>query len=140
MVLPKGQASVLALHFDNEKHGRGQGVLHYRAFSDVTRISRAVLLLTYCWVIAALTVPIFILHWLTVPGFLMGGIILCVQQLRSKIHVEHAVGHCPVHGAEVDIHLEASQRPPVWVHCPQCHASLHLIADLSHQEFEQEVG
>lgn len=139
MALPKGQASLLALHFDNEKHGRGEGVLHYRAFRHGTRVNRAILLLIYCWLAAAATAPVPILHLITVPGFLIGGVILCVQQLRAKTHVERAVGHCPVHGGTVDIRLDHYHWPPTWVHCPECNASLHLIADLSHIELEQEI-
>ncbi len=140
MALPKGKASQLALHFDNDKHGRGEGVLHYREFSRGVRVNRAILMLVYCWLVAALTALVPILHLITVPGFLIGGIILLVQQLRSKTHVECAVGLCSVHKAEVDIHLNHNQWPPVWVHCPECHASLQLIADVSHQELEQSIG
>jgi len=139
MALPKGKTSQLALFFDNDKHGRGQGMLHYRAFNHGVRVNRAVLMLAYCWLAAALTALVPILHFITVPGFLIGGIVLLVQQLRSKTHVERAVGLCPVHKTEVDIHLDHHQWPPVWMHCPQCHASLHLVADISYQELEQSL-
>ncbi|MBL1292489.1 MAG: hypothetical protein COB61_001300 [Thiotrichales bacterium] len=139
MALPKGDAAELALHFDNEKHGRGEGVLHYRAFSQSARVSRAILLLVYCWLVAVVTIPIPILHLIAVPGFFIGGIILFVQQLRSKTHVESALGQCPVHVAEVDIPLEHHMWPPVWVHCPECKASLHLVADVGHQELEDKI-
>lgn len=140
MALPKGDAAELALHFDNEKHGKGEGILYYRAFSHSVRVNRAILLLVYCWLAAAVSVLIPILHWITVPGFFIGGVILFVQQLRSKTHVEKAIGQCPVHGAEVDIHLDHHKWPPVWVHCPECNASLHLVADVSHQQLEDKIG
>lgn len=139
MALPKGTASQLALYFDNDKHGRGQGVLHYQAFSHAVRVNRAILMLVYCWLAAALTVPVPILHLITVPGFLVCGIIFLVQQLRSKTHIERAVGLCPAHKTEVEIHLDHHQWPPMWVHCPECHASLHLVTDISYQELEQSL-
>lgn len=139
MALPKGRASELALYFENEKHGRGIGVLHFRAFTRGDQITRAILSLVYCLLAAALTVLIPILHLITVPGFVVGGIVLFVQQLRSKKRVENAVGQCPVHGGEVDIRLDPHQWPPVWVHCPECRASLQLVADVSGGKFNGEI-
>ncbi len=139
MALPKGTAAELPLHFDNEKHGSGEGTLHYREFSHSDRVTRAILSLVYCWLAAALTLPIFLLHWITVPGFFIAGIYLFFQQLRSKTHVLRAVGYCPVHNEEVSIKLNHHQWPPVWVHCPVCHSSLHLVADRSAEQIEQDI-
>ncbi|PCH60483.1 MAG: hypothetical protein COC05_04385 [Gammaproteobacteria bacterium] len=139
MALPKGKASELALYFDNEKHGRGVGVLHFRAFTQGDQITRAILSLIYCLLAAALTVPILLLHWITVPGFVIGGFILFVQQLRAKKRVINAVGQCPVHGGEVDIRLDPNQWPPAWVHCPECNASLQLVADSRHKKLDSKV-
>lgn len=144
MALPKGKAAELALHFDNEKHGRREGKLYYREFSHSNRVNRAILSLVYCWIAAALTLPIFLLHWITVPGFLIAGVVLFFQQLRSKTHVQRAVGCCPVdecpsEGKEVTIRLNHHHWPPVWVHCPECHHSLHLVADKSVEDIEEAI-
>lgn len=137
MALPKGKAAELVLHFDNEKSGRGEGVLHYRVFSQKDRLNRAILSLVYCWLAALLTLPVLILHWITVPGFLIAGVVLFFQQLRSKALVLRASGTCPVHKSEVDIRLNPNQWPPVWVYCPQCNSSLHLQTDESIADVEE---
>ncbi len=139
MALPKGKAAELALHFDNEKHGRGEGVLYYRVFNRGNRVNRALLSLVYCWLIGVPAALIPIIHLLTIPAFLIGGIVLFVQQLRTKTQVVRARGICPVHRGEVDICLTPRQWPPTWVYCPQCNSSLHLLADISVQKIEEGI-
>ena len=139
MALPKGKAAELALHFDNEKYGRGEGVLHYREFSRGDRINRAILSLIYCWLVGVPAALIPIIHLFTIPAFLIGGIVLFFQQLRSKTHVIRATGICPAHQYEVDIRLNHHQWPPAWVYCPECNNSLHLVADISVKEIEEAI-
>ena len=138
-LLPKGKAAELALHFDNEQCGRGEGVLYYRVFSRGDRVNRAILSLVYCWLAGVPAALIPIIHLFTIPAFLIGGLVLFVQQLRAKTLIVRASGICPVHQHEVDIRLTPRQWPPTWVYCPQCNSSLHLVADVSVQEIEEAI-
>lgn len=128
-VMPRGEAMQSALSFNNDQHGRAEAVLHFSVFNGRQRLLRAVIALFLCWLAALLSLPIVGAHWLLVPGFLIYGVVLFVKNLRSERLVRSVAGRCPVHGGDVNVKLNGDQWPPLWLYCPQCRGSLHVVDD-----------
>jgi hypothetical protein len=113
---------ILVRSGDNES----QGVLHLQSFDARERKIRAAKIWGMMWLGALLSVPIIILHFVLVPGFLIAGPVIAMRRYRLTEIPDHVSGICPANREEFSLPLEASTKLPLWAHCPQCHASLHL--------------
>lgn len=87
------------------------------------RVARAVLVLLVCWALALASVFIVLVHFILVPGFLIGGLVLAYLRFRTARLVTRVHGVCPRCGIEQDFD------PPSWgrtVGCPRCKNQLTL--------------
>ena len=87
------------------------------------RARRAALVLLVCWALALVSVFIVLAHFILVPGFLAGGLVLAYVRFRTARLVTRVHGVCPRCGIEQDFD------PPSWgrtVGCPRCKNQLTL--------------
>ena len=105
----------------------GEGILHSQAFDLRERKIRAAKILGLMWLFAALSLPIIIAHFVLVPGFLIAGPVMAYKRYRVTEVPDHVSGNCPAGKEDFTLALEASDRLPMWRHCPSCSASLYLM-------------
>lgn len=89
----------------------------------IRRVGRAVLVLLICWALALVSVFIVLAHFILVPGFLIGGLVLAYLRFRTVRLVTRVHGVCPRCRVEQDFD------PPGWgrtVGCPRCKNQLTL--------------
>jgi len=79
------------------------------------------------WLLALASLPIIVAHWVLVPGFFLAGPIWAYMRYRTPSVPDHVSGRCPSRYEEISVPLEASDRLPMWTHCPVCHASLQFV-------------
>ena len=106
----------------------GQAEMTLRAYSNGERKKRAILILLACWAGAAASIPILIAHFVLIPGFLIGGIVLFVKRWKTAEEAESVSGTCPNCHNDITINLEKKGDLPQWQYCPVCNDSLELDA------------
>jgi len=87
------------------------------ALGIIRRVGRAGLVLFVCWALALVSVFIVLAHFILVPGFLVGGLVLAYLRFRTVRLVTRVHGVCPRCRVEQDFD------PPSWgrtVGCPRC--------------------
>lgn len=99
-----------------------------QAYSNAERKKRAILILLACWAGAAASIPIMIAHLVLIPGFLIGGIVLCMKRWKTAEEAESVSGTCPACGKDITIDLDKKNELPQWQYCPECSDSLELDA------------
>ena len=92
------------------------------------RAARALAGLGIFWAIAAVCVFIPIAHFLLVPTFLLGGIVVAALRLREGRRLLALRGACPRCGAEQDFGATGRFDKEREVVCPGCHTRLRLVA------------
>ncbi len=102
--------------------------MHLRTYTKQDRQMRAAKALLTFWIIAAVCVLIPIAHFILVPGFFVGGIIVALRVLKTSEEGMTAIGTCPVCSKDIDINLEKQAELPQWHPCPQCADRLELQA------------
>jgi len=102
------------------------GVLHLQSFDARERKIRAAKIWGLMWLGAVLSVPIIIAHFVLVPGFLIAGPVMAMKRYKITEVPDHVSGNCPANKEDFSLELEASAHLPLWTHCPNCNASLHL--------------
>jgi len=105
-----------------------QAEMTLTAYSNAERKKRAVLTLLTLWGLAALSIPILIAHFILVPGFLIGGIVMFFKRWKTEQEAESVSGTCPACGNQITINLEKKGEFPQWRYCPSCNDSLELDA------------
>lgn len=105
----------------------GEGVLYLQAFDTKERKIRAAKTWALMWLLALLSLPIIIAHFILVPGFLIAGPVLAVRRYRVTEVPDHVSGNCPSGKEEFTLALEASDHLPMWSYCPVCNSSLQLL-------------
>ena len=103
------------------------GLLHLKAFSQQERTIRAAKAWLGFWLLAVLSIPIIIAHWILIPAFLIAGPVVAFRRMKTESNAEKATGPCPVHHGDITIDMEAGDELPIWTPCPECKAPLHLI-------------
>ena len=72
----------------------------------------------------ALFIPV--LHFLLVPGMLIGGIVAALRRWRIAVQVTRATGVCPACDAAVERGLDVARAPEIWTLCPSCQGRLRI--------------
>ncbi|MEO5573515.1 MAG: hypothetical protein ABIR48_03380 [Gammaproteobacteria bacterium] len=103
------------------------GALKVTVYEKRERLMRAARMLALYWMLALLSLPIFVAHWLLVPGFFIAGPVMAWLRYRVVERKDQVTGQCPVDKNDVTIPLEPSVRLPFWTYCPLCAAPLQLI-------------
>lgn len=115
---------------DSGDYPAREGVLHVREFSQPERVKRALIAWIGFWLLAALSVPILVAHWILVPAFLVAGPWVGWRRLKTLAAPDHVTGTCPAHHGEFTLDVEPDERLPLWKPCPDCGAPLHLFETL----------
>ena len=105
-----------------------QAEMTLKGYSSQERKKRAILTLLSFWALAALSIPILIAHFILVPGFFIGGIVLSSKRWKTEEEAESVHGTCPACRNEITINLEKKNDLPQWQYCPACSDSLELAA------------
>jgi len=100
--------------------------MHLTAFSQQEMKMRALKSLLGFWVIAAVCVLIPIAHFVLVPGFFIGGIVVASRRWKTAEEGRDATGSCPDCGKDVCIPLDKVAELPQWHDCPECAKPLAL--------------
>ena len=115
---------------DSGDYPAREAVLRMREFSQRERVKRALIAWAGFWLLAALSVPILVAHWILVPAFLVAGPWVGWRRLNTLSVPDKVTGTCPAHQGEFMLELEPDERLPLWKPCPGCGAPLHLFAAL----------
>jgi len=102
--------------------------MHVEKFSPQEQKMRALKTLLTLWAIAALCVLIPIAHFVLVPGFLIGGVIVASRRWKTVQEGRNAAGICPACGNHICIQLDKNAELPQWHDCPECSEPLELQA------------
>ena len=94
----------------------------------VSRVGRAGLGLAVAWLLAFPAIFLPVLHFVLVPGLVIGGIVLAVHRMREDRTLARVEGHCPRCGASVDATPGGRFRLPRSVQCLHCKNTL-TVAD-----------
>lgn len=102
-----------------------EGVIQVQSWDKKERILRALKFGGLCWAAALVAVFIPLLHFILVPGFLLGGPILAYLIAGQESRVLGGEGTCPFCLAPLII-APAALRFPLSDICNKCHNSLNI--------------
>jgi hypothetical protein len=100
--------------------------MHVVAFLPQEQKFRAIKSMLTFWLIAAVCVLIPIAHFILVPGFFIGGIIVASRRWNAAEEGRDATGTCPACGKQISISLDKNPELPQWHNCPECSCPLEL--------------
>jgi len=116
-----------AIEFKSQASGNTTPAqMHITEFSVTEQKSRAIQSLLKFWLIAAVCILIPIAHFLLVPGFFIGGIIVASRRWKTEREGEDASGSCPACHNQITVSLEKNADLPQWHDCPECADALQL--------------
>ncbi len=117
------------IHFKNQKSAkRTSAHMRVRVYTPQEQKMRALKSLLTFWAIAAVCVLIPIAHFILVPGFFIGGIIVALRTRKQSEEGLAANGACPGCRKDIELRLEKQAELPQWHTCPECGESLELQA------------
>lgn len=96
--------------------------------SLASRLGRAGVGLGFAWLLAFPAIFLPVLHFVLVPGLLLGGVVLAAQRLREDQTLARVEGRCPRCGATLDATPGGRFRLPRSVQCVHCKNTLTLTA------------
>ncbi len=99
--------------------------VNIRTLSAQERKQKAFRTLGICWGLSLATIPLPPIHWVTVPGFFIAGIVLFFRKLREPEYFEKIAFDCPECGKRVDVPEQVVKNPLAFV-CPHCRYGLKL--------------
>jgi len=118
-----------AIQFKSQKNSESSTAeMHVIIFSQQEQKIRALKSMMIFWAIATLCILIPIAHFILVPGFLIGGIIVASRRWKVKEEGIKATGSCPACHNNICIKLDKSAELPQWKDCPECTDPLELQA------------
>ncbi len=100
--------------------------MHLTAFSQQEMKTRALKSMLTFWLIAAICVLIPIAHFVLVPGFFIGGIVVASRRWKTEEEGRDATGICPDCGKDICIPLDKIAELPQWHDCPDCSKPIAL--------------
>jgi hypothetical protein len=90
-------------------------------------VKRALLKLGLFWLLALVSSPIIIVHFVLVPGFLIAGPWMAYRTFQTTYTRNHVQGQCPECKEDVEIKMEARDELPKWTYCPRCNNPLQIL-------------
>lgn len=95
-------------------------------WSAAARRRRAVQAAVPAFAAALVGAFIPVLHFLLVPGLLIGGAVAALRRWRIVDQVTLAQGVCPACGTGVTRDLDVASAPEIWTLCPACQGRLRI--------------
>lgn len=115
------------IQFKSQSSGKtNQADMHVVAFSLQEQKMRAIKSMLTFWLIAACCVLIPIAHFILVPGFFIGGIVVASRRWNAAEEGRDATGTCPACSKQITISLDKNPELPQWHNCPECSCPLEL--------------
>jgi hypothetical protein len=103
-------------------------VVDIEVLSGSDRLKRAAWMLAVSVAVALIALPIPLVHFILVPGALLGGLLLAGNRLTVSEIFRRAVGRCPFCGTEQNFPVMGRFRLPKRAHCVECGRELSLEA------------
>jgi len=117
------------IQFKSQKSGESNSAnMYVTAFTPQEQKVRALKSLMIFWAIATLCILIPIAHFILVPGFFIGGIIVAKRRWEVEEEGIEATGSCPACHNNICIKLDKNAELPQWKNCPECTDPLELQA------------
>ncbi|RME86578.1 MAG: hypothetical protein D6771_01645 [Zetaproteobacteria bacterium] len=107
---------------------QAEGKLAIREYADGERALRALGMLAAFWALAAASVFVPVVHFVSVPGFALLGIVVSVKRWRRRAELVRVVGTCPNCGKPLEAKLEGEAELPVWTRHEACGESVGVRA------------
>jgi len=102
------------------------GTVTITAFNREQRGRRALVGLGKWWGAALLSLVIPVAHFLLVPGFLLYGVVQCVERWHTVELARGARGTCPDCGSEQPLEVRSRWHVPQAVTCSACQRGLQI--------------
>ena len=122
------QQMTQTIQLKSQAGNTNQADMTFVTYSNAERKTRAIKALLGFWALAVLSIPIIIAHFVLIPGFLIGGVVMSSKRWKTEKEAESVSGVCPACGNAITIKLEKKGDLPQWQYCPSCADSLELDA------------
>ena len=97
-----------------------EGQLYTQLLDEQQRMMRAAKIWGLMWLFMLFSLPVFILHFVLVPGFLIAGPVMGARRYGVTELPDHIGGNCPSCNKEFNLGSASFGRMPVRVMCPEC--------------------
>ena len=115
------------IRFKSQKNGTlTDAKMHLTSFSEHEQKVRSIKSLLGLWGIGAICILIPVAHFILVPAFLVGGVVVASRRWKTAEEGLDAEGVCPACSNNIQIPLEKNAELPQWHDCPQCGDPLEL--------------
>jgi hypothetical protein len=101
-------------------------VVDIAVLSGADRLKRAGRTMGIALIVALIALPIPLVHFVLVPGALLGGFAMAGNRLTQSEIFQRAVGACPFCGTEQAFSIMGRFRLPKDAHCIKCGRELSL--------------
>ena len=103
------------------------GTLYSTSFTKADRTKRAITIWVICWVLAVLSIPIILAHYILIPAFLIAGPVMARARLKQVAEMEKVEGLCPHHNGPFTLKMEKTDILPKWAYCPECDKGIQIL-------------
>ena len=97
-----------------------EGQLYAQTLDEHQRMMRAAKIWGIMWLFALFSLPVFILHFVLVPGFLIAGPVMASIRYGVMEIPDHISGNCPLCKQEFTLGAASFSGLPVRAPCPAC--------------------
>jgi len=97
-----------------------EGLLYVQFVDDHQRMMGAVKIWGIMWLLMLLSLPIFILHFVLVPGFLIAGPLMAARRYGISEIPDHITGNCPLCKKEFTLGAASLHNLPIRAPCSTC--------------------
>ena len=101
-------------------------VVDIAVLSGADRVKRAGKIFGIAVIVAAIAIPIPLVHLVLIPGARLGGIVLAGNRLTQSEIFQHASGTCPFCGTEQAFTVMGRFSLPRETHCVKCGKELTI--------------
>jgi len=116
-----------AVVIKDDSNNLSDGTLFFTAFTKADRTARAIKIWVICWILAIVSIPIILAHYILVPGFLIAGPLMARSRLKQIAEMEKVEGECPHHHGPFTLKMEKTDVLPKWAYCPECDKGIQII-------------
>ncbi len=97
-----------------------EGQLYAQILDEHQRMMRAAKIWAIMWLFMLFSLPMFIIHFVLVPGFLIAGPVMAAKRYRVTELPDHISGTCPLCKQELTLGAASFDRLPIRAPCPAC--------------------
>jgi hypothetical protein len=108
------------------RENSGEGMLYLQHLESQQRLIRAAKIWALMWALMVLSLPLMIIHFILVPGFLIAGPVMAVRRYNTLEVPHHLDGHCPACKQDMTMPASSLGRLPMSAQCPACKVWLNL--------------